>query len=49
VFLHDGEELQLERMGDVGEGNAGILIFGPGGERPEHVPWIDVARVDLHR
>jgi hypothetical protein len=49
VTLHDGEELYLERAGDLGEGNAGMLIFVDGGERPEHVPWADVERVDLER
>ena len=38
VTLHDGEELQLERAGDLGEGNAGMLIFVDGRERPEYVP-----------
>jgi hypothetical protein len=49
VVLHDGEELQLERTGDLGEGNAGILIFVDGRERPEYVPWTDVEQVALHR
>ena len=49
VILHDGEELRLERTGDLGERNAGILIFVEGGERPEYVPWTDVDQIDLHR
>jgi hypothetical protein len=49
VTLHDGDELQLERTGDLGEGNAGMLIFGDGRERPEYVPWTDVQQVDLDR
>jgi hypothetical protein len=49
VTLHHGEELPLERTGDLGEGNAGILIWGDGGERPEYVQWTDVAQVDLDR
>ena len=47
VILHDGEELQLERTGDLGDGNAGMLIFVDGRERPEYVPWADVEQVDL--
>jgi len=47
VSLHSGEELQLERTGDLGEGNAGMLIFVDGGQRPEYVPWSDVERVDF--
>ena len=49
VTLHDGEELQLERNGDLGEGNAGMLIFVDGRERPDYVPWTDVEQVDLNR
>lgn len=49
VRLHDGEELSLERAGDLGEGNAGLLIFAAGRERAEHVPWTDVVRVELDR
>jgi hypothetical protein len=49
VTLHDGEVLHLDRAGDLGEGNGGMLIFIDGRERPEYVQWIDVARVDFHR
>jgi len=49
VTLHSGEELQLERTGDLGEGNAGMLIFVDGRQRPEYVPWTDVERVDFDR
>ena len=49
VTLEDGEVLQLERAGDLGPGNAGMLIFIDGTERPEYVPWTDVERVDFDR
>jgi hypothetical protein len=49
VTLHGGEELKLERKGDLGERNAGMLIFGDGQERPEYVIWAEVARVDFDR
>lgn len=49
VTLHDGEELWLERAGDLREGNAGLLIFVAGRQRPEYVPWTDVERVDFDR
>lgn len=49
VTLHSGEELRLERTGDLGERNAGMLIFVDGRERPEYVPWTDVERVDFDR
>lgn len=49
VTLHDGEVLPLERAGDLGDGNAGMLVFVNGRERPEYVEWIDVEQVDLDR
>ena len=49
VTLHGGEELPLERNGDLSEGNAGMLIFVEGRERPEYVPWIDVEQIDFER
>ncbi len=49
VTLHSGEELQLERTGDLGEWNAGMLIFFDGRQRPEYVPWPDVEQVDFDR
>ena len=49
VILRDGEVLQLERSGDLGDGNAGMLIFVDGRERPEYVPWTDVEQVDFER
>ena len=47
VILHDGEELPLERAGDLGKGNAGMLIFVGGRQHPEYVPWTEVERVDF--
>ncbi len=47
VILNDGEALQLERTGDLGDRNAGILIFADGRERPENVLWADVAQIDF--
>ena len=49
VILQSGDELQLERTGDLGNGNAGMLIFVEGSQRPEYVPWTDVEQVDLNR
>ena len=49
VVLHGGEELHLELAGDLGERNAGLLVFGADRSDPEFVPWADVARVDLDR
>ena len=47
VTLHGGEELQLEQSGDLGKGNAGMLIFVDGRNRPEYVQWTDVERVEF--
>jgi hypothetical protein len=49
VTLHGGEALQLERAGDLGDGNGGVLIFVDGRERPEYVRWTDVERIDFNR
>lgn len=49
VTLHNGEELQLERAGDLGDGNAGLLVFVDGRQRPEYLPWTDVGQVDFDR
>lgn len=49
VTLHSGEELELERTGDLGERNAGMLVFVDGRTRPEYVPWTDVEHIELAR
>ncbi|MBK8594751.1 MAG: hypothetical protein IPN83_04035 [Holophagales bacterium] len=49
VTLHGGEELRLERSGDLGEGNAGMLVFEEGRPRPGYVPWSDVDQVEFDR
>ena len=49
VTLSNSEQLQLDRRGDLGDANAGLLIFVDGSQRPEYVLWTDVERVDLHR
>ena len=49
VTLRSGEALPLERAGDLGPGNAGMLIFVEGRARPEYVPWPDIARIDFDR
>jgi hypothetical protein len=45
VTLRNGEELQLELTGDLGDWNAGMLIFFDGRQRPEYVPWTDIQQV----
>jgi hypothetical protein len=47
VTMRDGRTMHVERAGDLADGNAGMLIFVAGHERPEYVPWADVEQVDL--
>ena len=49
VTLHSGEVLPLERAGDLRAGNAGMLVFVTGRERPEYVPWPEIVRIDFDR
>jgi hypothetical protein len=49
ITLHGGEELALDRAGDLGEGNAGLLVFPDGRPGPEYVPWAEVGHVELDR
>jgi hypothetical protein len=49
VTLHDGEVLRLEGRGDLGDGNAGVLVFVDGTARPQYVPWTDVRKIELDR
>jgi hypothetical protein len=48
VTLHGGEELPLDRSGDLGDANAGLLIFDAS-KSVEYVRWIDVERVEFDR
>ncbi len=49
VVLHSGERLQLERQGDLGPDNAGLLILSDDGQGPEYVPWTDLDEVNFDR
>ncbi|MXX74789.1 MAG: hypothetical protein F4210_08780 [Holophagales bacterium] len=49
VTLQSGETLELECAGDLGDGNAGMLIFRAGGDSAEYVPWVEVKRVEFDR
>lgn len=49
VTLHSGEKLELERTGDLGEGNAGVLVFVEDRKDPDYVPWTDIAQIELNR
>jgi len=49
VTLHGGEELRLEPSGDLGAANAGLLVFTAARERPDYVPWAEVAEITFDR
>jgi hypothetical protein len=49
VALHSGEEMQLECAGDLGESNAGMLVFMDGRQRPEYLAWTDVEQIEFER
>jgi len=46
VTLHSGELLPLDRDGDLGGGNAGMLIFaGDSRKKPEYVRWTEIKQI----
>jgi hypothetical protein len=49
VALQNGELLQLEATGDLGEANAGVLVYIDGRPRPEYVTWTEVQQIALNR
>jgi hypothetical protein len=49
VTLHTGEVLQLDRAGDLGESNGGVLVLVDGRQRPEYVAWSDVQQISFTR
>ena len=49
VTLQSGVELQLMRAGDLGQANAGMLIFAAGAQRPEYVSWSEIQQLDFDR
>lgn len=49
VALHNGQQLELNRSGDLGSNNAGMLIFTGDSQRPEYMRWSNVAHIQLDR
>lgn len=47
VRLRSGEELALVPSGDLGDANAGVLVFAAEGAAPQYLAWSEVARIDL--
>ena len=49
VTLRSGEPVDLDCSGDLGEENAGVLVFADGTpQQPVYVPWSEVERIALH-
>jgi hypothetical protein len=49
VTLLSGEQLQLERWGDLAESNIGVFIFSEARTDPDFVPWADIERIRFDR
>lgn len=49
VVLHGGRRLTLSGDQDTGQGHGGLLVFAPGSEKPDYVPWSRVRRVEFER
>jgi hypothetical protein len=49
VTLHNGEVLQLELAGDLGQTNAGMLIFVDGRKQPEYLRWTEIKQIHFER
>lgn len=45
VRLNSGEKLEMERAGDLGDDNGGLLIFVDNRSKPEYLAWKDVREV----
>jgi hypothetical protein len=47
VQLQNGEALALERSGDLGPNNGGLLVFPSGRPEPQYQAWDSIARIDF--
>jgi hypothetical protein len=47
VTLRNGQTLALDRAGDLGSGNLGILVYADGAQHPEFIPWTDIDSIQL--
>ena len=47
VELLTGDSLELERSGDLGYSNLGLLIFGDDDTSPQYVAWREMQRIEL--
>ena len=48
VTLHSGEELQLERAGDLGEGISACWSSSRAMSVPRYVQWTEIVRIDFN-
>jgi hypothetical protein len=49
VTLHNGEQLQLDRAGDLDDGKIGMLVFVDSNSRPEYVRTDEIEQIDFGR
>lgn len=49
VVLRGGRRLNLSGDQDTGKGHGGLLVFAPGSDKPEYVPWSRARKVDFER
>jgi hypothetical protein len=49
VTLQSGEALELQLGGDLGAGNAGMLVFVGGRSQAEYVRWAEIVRIEFDR
>lgn len=47
VTLVSGEELRLDRSGDLSPANGGLLVFGADSRAPQYLQWAEVRRIEI--
>jgi hypothetical protein len=47
VTLRGGRQLALEDSHDVSDDNSGVVVIPTEGDEPLHLPWLEIARIDL--
>lgn len=47
VVLRGGRRLVLSGDQDTGQGHGGLLVFAPGADKPDYVPWSRARRIDF--
>jgi hypothetical protein len=47
VTLRNGRQLELDDSHDVSDDNSGVVVIPAEGDGPVHLPWREIARIDL--